>query len=143
MRERYTNPCFLKGANRHAMDNISIVSVLCSVGIFATTIQAQDFKDVEGDKLVGRKTLPIVAPNVARPTLMLALAAWSIGLSALWQLSVGATLVFNFLSLSVGVRYMLFEGVKADQRSFYLYNVNIKFDLFYFIHADIRALYWY
>ncbi|THH08949.1 hypothetical protein EW145_g2356 [Phellinidium pouzarii] len=97
--------CLIAGANRHALDNISVMSVLCSAGIFVTTIQAQDFKDTEGDRLVGRKTLPIVAPTVARPTLMLALAAWSIGLSALWGLSMGASLTFNVLALSVGIRF--------------------------------------
>ena len=38
------------GSNRHALDNVGVMSVLASVGIFATTIQAQDFKDTDGDR---------------------------------------------------------------------------------------------
>ena len=87
------------GSNRHALDNVGVMSVLASVGIFATTIQAQDFKDTDGDRLVGRKTLPIVAPYTARPTLMLALMLWSVGLSSLWGLSISAALAFNTASL--------------------------------------------
>lgn len=98
--------------------------MLASAGIFATTIQAQDFKDTEGDRLVGRRTLPIVAPNVARPTLLLALSAWSIALSFAWRLNSLFTVLFNVLALAVGGRYVALDGVKADQRSFYLYNVS-------------------
>ena len=116
------------GSNRHALDNVGVMSVLASVGIFATTIQAQDFKDTDGDRLVGRKTLPIVAPYTARPTLMLALMLWSVGLSALWGLSIYAALAFNILSFTVGMRYVSLDSVKDDQRSFYLYNVG---DLFF------------
>ena len=112
------------GKNRHALDNISWLSVLCSAGIFATTIQAQDFKDTEGDRLVGRKTLPLVAPTIARPTLLLALMTWSVGLSALWRLSTEVALAFNILALAVGGRYVAFNTIKADQHSFYLYNVS-------------------
>ncbi|KAL5476971.1 hypothetical protein ACEPAI_3157 [Sanghuangporus weigelae] len=115
--------CLIAGSNRHALDNISWLSVLCSAGIFATTIQAQDFKDTEGDRLVGRKTLPIIAPGVARPTLMLALLAWSVGLSALWHLSTRASLAYVVLALAVGARYVTLNSIKSDQRSFYLYNV--------------------
>ena len=116
------------GSNRHALDNVGVMSVIASAGIFATTIQAQDFKDTEGDRLVGRKTLPIVAPYTARPTLMLALMLWSVGLSALWGLSIYAALAFNILSFTVGMRYVSLDSVKDDQRSFYLYNVG---DLFF------------
>lgn len=102
------------------------MSVLASAGIFATTIQAQDFKDTEGDRLVGRKTLPIVAPTIARPTLMLALMLWSVGLSALWGLSTWSALAFNVLAFTVGMRFVSLDSIKADQRSFYLYNVGVR-----------------
>lgn len=99
--------------------------MICSAGIFATTIQAQDFKDTEGDRLVGRRTLPIVAPTIARPTLLLALSLWSIGLSSLWELSTTVSIAFNMLALAVGGRFLTLNSIKADQHSFYLYNVSI------------------
>ncbi|EJD04462.1 uncharacterized protein FOMMEDRAFT_82531 [Fomitiporia mediterranea MF3/22] len=115
--------CLVAGGNRHRMDNISVLSVLCSAGIFATTIQAQDFKDTEGDRLVGRKTLPIVAPTVARPTLLAALLIWTGALSMIWKLAPMPAILFHILAVAVGVRFIVLNSIKADQRSFYLYNV--------------------
>ncbi|KAI5120552.1 hypothetical protein M0805_000280 [Coniferiporia weirii] len=115
--------CLIAGTNSHRLDSISATSILCSAGIFASTIQAQDFKDIVGDRLVGRKTLPIVAPTISRPTLLLGLLAWSVGLSSIWCLSTVVALAFNTLALLVGIRFMVFDTIRADQRSFYLYNV--------------------
>lgn len=115
--------CLIAGKDVHILDNISWLSVLCSAGIFATTIQAQDFKDTEGDALVGRHTLPLVHPTLARPTLLFALAAWSAGLSMVWGLNVEMALAFNVLGAAVGGRFLAKTSMKADQRSFYLYNV--------------------
>lgn len=87
------------------------MSVCASAGIFATTIQAQDFKDTEGDRLVGRKTLPIIHPLWARPTLMLALQIWSIGLSLFWHMDIVTSMAFNFLSMLVGYRYISLKSI--------------------------------
>ena len=104
---------------------MSVTSIITSAGILATTIQAQDFKDTEGDQLIGRKTLPIVAPHSSRPILMISLLLWAIGLSKIWELDPLASSTFILLALTVGVRFMLLKSIKSDQRSFYLYNVRI------------------
>ena len=106
------------------MDSICIWSVICSAGIFASTIQAQDFRDTVGDRLVGRKTLPLVAPAIARPTLMFALFAWTTSLSFLWKLSVTAMIAFHCLVLFVGGRFILLTSVEADRRNFHIYSVS-------------------
>ncbi|KAL5514483.1 hypothetical protein ACEPAG_2571 [Sanghuangporus baumii] len=115
--------CLIAGKDIHSLDAVSWLSILCSAGIFSTTIQAQDFKDTAGDILVGRQTLPLVHPALARPTLMLALATWSMALSIIWNLSAEVTLLFNILGATVGGRFIFKAGTKADQRSFYLYNI--------------------
>lgn len=112
------------GNDVHSLDSVSWLSILCSAGIFATTIQAQDFKDTAGDVLVGRQTLPLVHPALARPTLMIALAIWSIALSFVWNLNAETALLFNILGAAVGGRFIFKTSTKADQRSFYLYNVS-------------------
>ncbi|KAF5344479.1 hypothetical protein D9758_014139 [Tetrapyrgos nigripes] len=71
----------IAGSNNVSLDQIAIYSVCISTGIFATTIQAQDFKDIPGDRMIGRRTLPIVLPDIARETLMIALLFWE-GFSA-------------------------------------------------------------
>jgi len=111
------------GNDRHFLDNTARLSILCSAGIFFTTIQAQDFKDVEGDTLIGRQTIPIVHPTLAAPTLALALLSWSIGLAYLWHANIPTAMAVNALSLWVSFCFMTSGSVGEYQRSFYLYNV--------------------
>lgn len=106
------------------MDGAGIVSVMCSFGIFFTTIQAQDFKDTEGDRLIGRQTLPIVVPFIARYTVIAGLLSWSAALTLIWEVDVMTSLSFHALALLVGVRFLTLKSVPQDQVSFYLYNVS-------------------
>ncbi|KIM76601.1 hypothetical protein PILCRDRAFT_77612, partial [Piloderma croceum F 1598] len=100
------------------------LSIACSAGVLATTIQAQDFKDCEGDFLVGRRTLPILYPEISRYTALPILLAWSIGLSLMWQVDVGLCVLFVLLSLLIGWRLIAKRDVPADQITFYIYNVS-------------------
>ncbi|KAJ6544152.1 UbiA prenyltransferase family [Mycena capillaripes] len=101
---------------------VGILSIAISAGIFATTIHAQDFKDTEGDRAIGRRTIPIVLPSIARYTVIVPLTLWSIGLTLTWKLGMMEAVVFISLALLVGTRYILYSTVKADQVSFYWYN---------------------
>ncbi|OBZ77606.1 Digeranylgeranylglyceryl phosphate synthase [Grifola frondosa] len=85
------------------LDLTAILSVCISAGIFATTIQAQDFKDVHGDRAIGRHTLPIVFPAIARHTI---LVDWV------------TAFVFVTLALFVSYRFLTFKTVPEDQVSF-------------------------
>ena len=91
----------------------------------ASTYHVQDFKDVEGDRLIGRRTLPIVAPQHARKTVISGLVAWSVALALIWELDVLASAVLLLLGAVVGGRFLLYRSVRADQVSFYLYNVRL------------------
>lgn len=46
--------------------------------VILTTMQVQDLKDQDGDRLRGRKTLPLVIGDVARWTVAVPLVLWSI-----------------------------------------------------------------
>lgn len=102
------------------------MSVLASAGVVASTIHALDFKDTEGDRQVGRKTLPILYPTAARPSLMFILMIWSAELSALWGLGITASIAFNALALILGTRFVTLTSVESDQRSSYMYTVSIQ-----------------
>ena len=103
---------------------MALLAICISAGIFATTIQTQDFKDTEGDRAIGRQTIPIVFPNVGRYTVLAPLLAWSVGLSVVWQLDVLTATAFTLLAVFIGFRYLHFVTVHADQVSFYWYNVS-------------------
>ena len=95
-----------------------------SAGAYGTTHQATDFKDVEGDRILGRNTIPIAAPVLARPTLMLLMCAWSMWSSTVWELGMLTSLALNVLGFFVGARFLLRRTVEDDKRSCFLYNVS-------------------
>jgi hypothetical protein len=105
------------------MDSVALLAVAISAGIFATTIQTQDFQDCDGDRRIGRQTLPIIVPQLARYTLLPILSVWSIGLSVLWNLSAPIAGAFLGLALLVALRFITLRDVKSDQVSYYIYNV--------------------
>ncbi|TCD63857.1 hypothetical protein EIP91_004871 [Steccherinum ochraceum] len=112
----------LVASDRHKLDTTALCSIVISAGILATTYQAQDLKDIHGDRLIGRHTLPIVLPRVARPSILIGLSLWSIGLVLLWKLDVGTALAFLAIGLFTGYRFVARKSVPDDQISFYWYN---------------------
>ncbi|KAJ7152978.1 UbiA prenyltransferase family-domain-containing protein [Mycena filopes] len=113
----------IAGYDPHQLDGVGLLSIAISAGIFATTIHAQDFKDTEGDRAIGRRTIPIVLPAIARYTVIVPLTMWSAGLAVVWKLGLVEAIAFISLALSVGIRYLSSCTVYDDQVSFYWYNV--------------------
>ncbi|KIJ25197.1 hypothetical protein M422DRAFT_193756, partial [Sphaerobolus stellatus SS14] len=82
-----------------------------------------DFKDVIGNKEIGRTTLPMLIPRASRISVPVLLLAWTVIHSYVWEIGhmVTATLL---LSSITGARFVLYDNTIADQRSFYMYNVS-------------------
>jgi len=111
------------GANRSGLDEIGVLSVLLSIAILSTTYQTADFKDCDGDRLIGRKTLPLTSPSIARPSVFVAITAWTIAVTYIWQLVPTLAIVFCGLGLLTGIRFVALKGRRNDQISFYWYNL--------------------
>ncbi|KAF8213928.1 UbiA prenyltransferase family-domain-containing protein, partial [Mycena galopus ATCC 62051] len=78
------------------LSNISITAIIISGLLHTTTGHAQDFRDRPGDAAIGRKTLPLLLPpHIARWSLALLMAAWTILLVYLWALPLAAALFFG------------------------------------------------
>lgn len=123
-RVHYTQRCLSSASDRSKLDFTGSFSIFIISAILATTIQAQDFQDVPGDKLVGRNTLPIAFPNVSRHTPLISLLFWSAYLSFIWEIDTPARAGFTCLAVVVGLRYYLWRSTKADKLSYFLYNVS-------------------
>ncbi|OJA07745.1 hypothetical protein AZE42_08985 [Rhizopogon vesiculosus] len=67
------------------IDNISARAITFNCAVFATTVHAQDFKDEEGDRSTGRRTLVTLFPTFARISMMISIPLWSFYLSRLWK----------------------------------------------------------
>ncbi|KAI0058427.1 hypothetical protein BV25DRAFT_1830078 [Artomyces pyxidatus] len=106
-----------------SMDFVSITAVILSGLLIFTTIQAQDFPDVDGDKALGRMTFPIYAPEFSRTFTLLATVAWSIFLSWYWAIGPITTAFFVGLGTYVGSRYYLLRTLDVDKRSYLIFNI--------------------
>lgn len=106
--------------------------MLASTGIFATTIHAQDFQDIDGDRDIGRRTIPIVFGAAARYTVLVPLVLWSLGLSIFWGLSAARGTALTALAVHVSVLYVRAWTVREYEIAYCWYNVRP----FAFPHAD-------
>ena len=105
------------------MDFVSVTAVFISGMLIFTAIQAQDFPDVEGDKVAGRVTFPIYAPELSRILTLFATIAWSVFLSWFWEVGPISTTVFISLGTYVGLRYYRWRTLEADKKSYFIFNV--------------------
>ena len=105
------------------MDFVSVTAVIISGILIFTTIQAQDFPDVEGDKALGRMTFPIYAPELSRAFTLFATIAWSIFLSWFWGVGPVSTAFLVAFGSYVGMRYYRWRTLEADRKSYLLFNV--------------------
>jgi hypothetical protein len=120
------------------LDNVATIALVCSALVILTTVHAQDFPDVEGDRATGRKTFPIVAPRIARFGMLPLLVTWSAVLSIMWRLDYVWTTAIMALSTYVGTRYLRYSGKSQDKTSYRWYNVSmIKFG----VHSKFTLLY--
>jgi len=113
----------MAGFDRTSIDSTSKLALILTAAIIATTTHTQDFRDVDGDRLIGRKTIPIVIPSASRYTPIIALCAWTICLSQVWILDHIFQAILTILAIVTGYRFFYLRTPKADRHSFLLYNI--------------------
>ncbi len=93
-------------------------------GAVVTSVHSQDMEDKEGDRVRGRKTVPLVIGDwPSRLTLALAVTAWScLGLHY-WRLESIACMPTLVLGTLVALRTLMLRGVGDDKRTFRLWNL--------------------
>lgn len=97
--------------------------------ITATTGHIQDFEDVEGDRHVGRTTIPMILPDISRYTPLAIMVPWSFCLSSIWKVGILVQISLVGVAVVTGYRYVWWRNVEDDRRSFLLYNVGPRFTL--------------
>ena len=109
------------------MTTRTLISFAVNALIIFSTIHAQDFRDEVGDKIMGRRTIPIVWPEGSRVWILSILTAWSVGLSWACDLAILFSVPFCCLSLFVGLRFFRKRTAGADRQSYLYYNVRCSF----------------
>ncbi|KAJ8592538.1 hypothetical protein M405DRAFT_859652 [Rhizopogon salebrosus TDB-379] len=125
----------IAGKDMSRLEPTAISAIIMSLAVFASTLHAQDFKDVEGDRLIGRQTLPIAFPNLARTSMLIGLPLWSIYLSRVWGVDALCTSAFTAYAAMVGLRFMTCKTSQAARRSCKLYSL-------WFSVAHLLPAYW-
>ncbi|KAI0787092.1 UbiA prenyltransferase family [Irpex lacteus] len=124
----------LIGAHRD-LDTTSTYAIILSGMVIFTTIQAQDFPDVEGDAAIGRVTFPIYAPEFSRIFTFMATTGWSVCLCWFWGIGPCSTVAVALIGGYVGCRYYIWRDAKTDSQSYILYNCWLALILILPIHA--------
>ncbi|KAK0478768.1 UbiA prenyltransferase family [Armillaria novae-zelandiae] len=99
------------------------LSLLMSGLIILTTIHAQDFPDVEGDKAMGRITLPLYAPLFSRLLVCIGVPMWSIILSFTWDISPGKRILLICFAIFVAWRFYRYKTASREATSYVFYNI--------------------
>ncbi|KAK0460551.1 UbiA prenyltransferase family [Desarmillaria tabescens] len=109
--------------SRHNLDRNSLTALICSGVLIFTTISAQDFADVKGDTLSGRRTFPIVAPEGSRYYILAIIPLWSGSLVNLWNLGPASGSLFVAFGAYVGFRFFRFRDERSDRYNYVWYNI--------------------
>ncbi|KAK0478050.1 UbiA prenyltransferase family [Armillaria luteobubalina] len=107
----------------HNLDGNSLTALICSGVIIFSTISAQDFADVKGDVLSGRRTLPIISPKGSRYYILVILPLWSGSLVRLWSIGPISGSIFVGLGAYVGIRFFWFRDEPSDRSNYVWYNI--------------------
>lgn len=96
--------------------------------VITSTVQTQDFYDQAGDKLRGRKTVPLVAGDApARWMTVIAMGFWCILCPLYWNLHYAIGIVFASLGFLIILRCLTKRSVSDDKKTFRLWNVWVVF----------------
>ena len=112
------------------MTDAANMAVWISFGVITTTMQAQDFRDVQGDLKSKRLTLPILYPTSSRCSILLTISGWCIVLSCIWDLRSVLGSLFSGLGIFIGLRFFFLRTQREDEISYKWYNVGHLFPAF-------------
>ena len=101
------------------------LAIQLTIAVFTSTVHCQDFKDVGGDRITGRCTVPIMFPITSRLVVGLGLPIWSFVLCCIWDIDWFCTVAFIAYACFVGGRFLFLRTRNADKRSCKYYSVSV------------------
>ncbi|KIM77526.1 hypothetical protein PILCRDRAFT_76681 [Piloderma croceum F 1598] len=108
------------------MSSTSTTAIFLSGLIFFTTGHASDFRDRSGDAAIGRKTIPLIIPQVAaRWSLLFATLAITCGLIFFWKPPMLVAAIFAVIGATTTVKFVTNYSEEADRTSCRWYEVSI------------------
>ena len=114
-----------KGCDPAKVSETAKLAVQLTIAVFTSTVHCQDFKDIEGDRLTGRRSVPITFPITSRLVVGLGLPIWSYALCRIWDIDWFCTVAFVAYGCFVGGRFLCLRTRDADKRSCKYYSVSV------------------
>ena len=103
------------GHGQHKLNDTAAVWLAIIGAIICTTLQMQDMPDVAGDRVRGRRTVPVVyGDGVARVSIAIPVLAWSVICPSFWQSNVLGHVVIGCACAFFVGRLLLFRTHAAD-----------------------------
>ena len=115
-----------KGCDPSKVSETGKLAVQLTIAVFASTVHSQDFKDVGGDRLTGRRTVPIMFPVASRLVVAVGIPTWSYLLCCIWDIDWSCTLAFVAYGCFVGGRFLCLRTHEADKQSCKYYSVRAR-----------------
>jgi 4-hydroxybenzoate polyprenyltransferase len=114
-----STPLLSSPGHREIIRWLGIIAV-----VVASTVQMQDMGDQEGDRMRGRKSLPLtVGDGPARWMTAVPMVFWSAFCPLYWRLSPVTSILVGSLGLSVAYRILTLRGVGSDRWTFRIWNI--------------------
>jgi 4-hydroxybenzoate polyprenyltransferase len=124
--------CFASGALEvaiqlplSAVDHSATTTWLGVVAaVVFSTVQTQDMADQPGDRMRGRKTMPLsLGDTVTRWLNAIAMVLWSMICPFYWVVGLAPLIMVWAVGISVAVRTLAVRTIEADARTFKLWNI--------------------
>lgn len=119
-------PTALLACDPSRVSETAKLAVQLTIAVFTSTVHCQDFKDVEGDRLTGRCSVPIMFPIASRLVVGLGLPIWSYVLCCIWDIDRLCTTAFVAYGCFVGGRFLFLRTRDADKLSCKYYSVSTR-----------------
>lgn len=122
--------CYASGAMEVALGaslplNLMLVQwfLIISAVVFST-VQTQDLYDQAGDRVCGRKTLPlVVGDSWSRWMTALPMVFWTLFCPWFWTVRFGLSMIFSALGAVIVVRLLVKREVRDDKKTFKMWNI--------------------
>lgn len=93
-------------------------------GVVFSTVQTQDMADQDGDRLRGRKSMPLaIGDSMARWLTAAATLAWSLICPLYWSANLGSVILIGGFGSAIAYRTVLLRTVQDDMWTFRLWNI--------------------
>lgn len=106
------------GYGSHTLNQRAYIWIAILSAVISSTVHTQDLPDMEGDRLRGRKSVPLVhGETIARWSIAIIVVFWSVICPAFWQVTILGYVPPVLMGGLLSIKVIAHRGVQADKIS--------------------------